>query len=92
MKKTINNILNGFCATMQDPDFEDFIETIRANIEGNPELDYDQEQLLTLWINKKNNPEDLTIELAYQISDWINTDIISIFESEFEVEEISQAA
>jgi hypothetical protein len=92
MKKTINNTLNGFCATMQDRGFEDFTDWIRENIQGNPELDYDQEQLLTPWINKKKNPEDLTIELANQIADWINTHIIGIFESEFDVEELTQVA
>jgi hypothetical protein len=92
MKKTINSILNRFSATIQDADFDDFIEKIRLNIQGNPELDYDQSQLLTLWINKKKNPQDLTTEFALQIADWINTFVIGIFEPEFDIEELDIAA
>ena len=70
--KTINNILNGFCATMQDPDFEAFIQQIRDDVPGNPELNKEQEKELTSKINKNPKPQDLSLELAHEISCWIN--------------------
>jgi len=72
--KKLHTILDGFCAIMmQDTHFEAFIEQIKLDIPGNPEISKEQEVLLIDLFNKKPKPEDLTSEVACKIACWINT-------------------
>ncbi len=57
---------------MQDPDFEAFTQQILTDIPNNPQLNNNQEKELISKINRNPKPEDLTLELAYEISCWIN--------------------
>lgn len=65
--------------------FNIFINMIFNHTIGNPELDKDQQRLLTFVFSKIWSTEDMSVKTAVRIARWINTQVGEYSESEGDI-------
>ncbi len=65
--------------------FNIFINMIFNLTIGNPELDKDQQQLLTFVFSKIWSTEDMSVKTAVRIARWINTQVGEYSEGEGDI-------